>query len=118
MNDNQQHVETLRRTLQQLEAFAFKNPESKAKLQQALEAAISALENGETEKPQQQTGGGIDLSESVEDTLLRVIEGRPSRTGERKRDAVMHLASLVDQVPQREAVSEPVAALARLVRGE
>lgn len=91
--------------------------EVKAKATAALSDAIEALEeNSRANKPSSESGNEFGLSESVEDTLLRVIEGKPSATEERRQSAVSHLVSLTQNVPSRESESAPVNQLARLVR--
>lgn len=114
---NADHISTLRKLLDQIGSLNLANAESRSRLEAAVKFALEVIEKDDAATTQQpKTDGGIDLSESAEDTLLRVIEGRPSRTADKKRDAVMFLASLVNDEPQRKDETGAVGQLAGLIR--
>jgi hypothetical protein len=117
-NDTQQHVATLEKLLQQIEELNV-NPDSRLKLADALTAALEALKEKE-DKPEDQpkkNSGGLDLSaDPISDHLLRVAQGRPSRSQEAHNDAVRTLVELTQGTSHADDQDEAAMFLARLVK--
>lgn len=103
----QSHSVVLQRLLSQLPQLNV-SEQDRPKLSEALSAAIEALGT---------TSRGVELSQdAATEALLRVIEGRSSAQEEKRQDAVMHLASLVNNQPSNDDKSDGAKFLASLVK--
>ncbi len=91
--DNQVRIETLHKLLNQLSKLNV-DEDSREKLAEALQAALRALRSEEQ--------GGVELTQKspAMDHLLRLATGQPTAKEESNRDAVMHLAALVNNEDQ------------------
>ena len=114
-NDNQKHVETLQRLLAQLDGLKLDSPESKARLEAALRAAVDAL--GGDKGGEKQQASGLDLSaDPATDHLLRLSSGRLSAREEKNADAVNTLVAAVNNTARGDEKADAAKALARMVK--
>jgi TolA-binding protein len=116
-DDNQQHVATLEKLLDQIDQLNIVNDDSKTRLSEALKAAVEALQGNEKAPEKQPNGGGLDLSaDPIADHLMRVAEGRPSREDQRHGEAVRTLVELTQNTSHTDDHDDAAKYLARLVK--
>lgn len=116
-NNHEKHVTTLQKLLEQVDGLNM-NDQSKSLLTEALRYALEKLKTDAGESRTETTASSnVNLShETANDVLMRVIEGRPSSSEERRQSAVQTLAALVENEDTQPEVSDAAIQLSKLVK--